>query len=108
MAVAKGTDIMYNMYSHQRDAVVFGSDAEVFHPKRWAENSMRPGWNFVPFGGGPRVCLGQQYALTEIEYVTVRLMQKFGHIEDRDGGVWEEKLTAVCASLHGCNVALRE
>ena len=37
-------------------------------------------WSFVPFNGGPRICLGQQFALTEASYVTVRLLQEFGHL----------------------------
>jgi hypothetical protein len=33
------------------------------------------------FAGGPRICIGQQFALTEASYVVVRMLQKFDKIE---------------------------
>lgn len=35
---------------------------------------------FMPFGSGPRSCLGQQMVQTEVSYVLVRLLQEFGEI----------------------------
>lgn len=32
---------------------------------------------FMPFGSGPRACLGQQMAQNEVSYVVVRLLQEF-------------------------------
>jgi len=104
--VTRGDDFVYDMYSMMRQPAVYGADAESFRPDRWADSSLRPGWNFLPFGGGPRVCLGQQYALTECYYVTIRLMQHFRNIEDRDGAPWREKLHVTCCSLNGTKVAL--
>lgn len=34
----------------------------------------------IAFNGGPRICIGQQFALTEASYVTVRLLQRFDNI----------------------------
>lgn len=31
--------------------------------------------------GGPRACLGQQFALTEIAYVIVRMLQRFDKLD---------------------------
>jgi cytochrome P450 len=31
----------------------------------------------MPFGGGPRICLGDQYALTEMHLVLARIAQQF-------------------------------
>ncbi len=31
--------------------------------------------------GGPRLCVGQQFALTEISYTVVRILQQFDRIE---------------------------
>ena len=104
--VAKGTELTYNVHSMMRQTSVYGPDAETFRPERWADSSLRPGWDFLPFGGGPRVCLGQQYALTECYYVTIRLMQHFRKIEDRDGTPWVEKLAVTCCSFNGTKVAL--
>lgn len=89
-----------------RQKTAYGEDAESFRPERWAEPSLRPGWDFMAFGGGPRVCLGQQYALNETYYITIRLMQHFSTIECRDDKPWKEKLTVTLASLNGTKVAL--
>ena len=97
---------MYNSYSMMRQPSAFGPDAEVFRPERWADPSLRPGWNYLPFGGGPRVCLGQQYALTETYYVTIRLMQRFKTLECRDPEPWIEKVSVTCCSWNGTKVAL--
>ncbi|PGH13217.1 hypothetical protein AJ79_03775 [Helicocarpus griseus UAMH5409] len=38
-------------------------------------------WTYIPFNGGPRICLGQQFALAEMGYTLVRLFQKYSHLE---------------------------
>lgn len=35
---------------------------------------------FMPFGSGPRTCLGQQMVQNEVSYVVVRLLQEFTHL----------------------------
>lgn len=104
----EGTTAPYDVYSVHRNPDVYGADAEKCNPDRWADPNLRPGWNYLPFGGGPRVCLGQQYALTEAQYVTVRLMQNFRRIECRDPEPYMEKLTATCCSFNGTKIALYE
>jgi cytochrome P450 len=39
----------------------------------------------VPFNAGPRICLGQQFALTEAGYVVVRLVQRFEELKIQEG-----------------------
>jgi cytochrome P450 len=57
--VAKDTAFNACWWSMHRDPAVFGPDAEEFIPERWEDPSLRPYWSYVPFGGGPRVCLGE-------------------------------------------------
>ena len=40
----------------------------------------------MPFNGGPRICIGQQFALTEMAYTVVRILQRFDGVVDRSGG----------------------
>lgn len=103
--VPKGTVVGYSTYSMHRREDFYGPDAEEYRPERWAQ--LRPGWEYLPFNGGPRICVGQQYALTEAGYVTVRLAQRFSVLESRDDGPWEESLTLTLCSRNGTRVALR-
>ncbi|EME80782.1 uncharacterized protein MYCFIDRAFT_140424 [Pseudocercospora fijiensis CIRAD86] len=104
--LAQGDNFFYSTYALQRSEAIYGKDANIFRPERWSDANLRPFWAYIPFGGGQRVCLGQQYALAETYYVTVRMMQTFRKIEDRDGGVWVEKVAATLGSGNGCLVGL--
>jgi cytochrome P450 len=77
---------------------IYGPDAEEFRPERWApEEGLRPGWGYLPFNGGPRICVGQQFALAEASYTIVRLLQAFRGIENRDPEPWTEQLALTLA-----------
>ena len=98
---------------HRRQDL-YGADAEVFRPERGldgekeGEKGLRVGWEYLPFNGGPRICIGQQFALPEAAWLTVRLMREFEGIESRDEeGVWREKMTFTCTGLGGCKVVLK-
>lgn len=103
--IPKGSYVAWHMYSMQRRKDLFGADADVFRPERWLDPDFRPGWGFVPFSGGPRVCIGQNLALTETMYVVVRFVQEFGLVR-RDDEEWVEKLSITCTGLNGCRVGL--
>ncbi|KAL8798622.1 MAG: hypothetical protein Q9182_006516 [Xanthomendoza sp. 2 TL-2023] len=102
--VSAGTLVYYHVYSMHRQECIYGPDAADFRPERW--ESIRPGWGFLPFNGGPRICLGQQLALTEASYTSVRLMQAFYQVQSRDSEPWQEALTISCASKNGTQVVL--
>ena len=104
--IAKGTVVGYSAWSMHRRQDYYGEDADEFRPERW--ESLRPGWEYLPFNGGPRICLGQQYALLEASYATIRLMQRFKGVEPRDQKPWSEFITLTLASGTGTNVALFE
>ena len=104
--VTKGTTVSYSIWSMHRREDFYGPDALDFKPERW--EFLRPGWEYLPFNGGPRACVGQQYALIEASYATVRLMQTFARIESRDQREWREWLAITLASGVGCKVGLFE
>ncbi|KAJ2980607.1 hypothetical protein NQ176_g2540 [Zarea fungicola] len=86
--IPKDTRVLYNTRSMHRREDFYGPDALEFRPERW--ETERHGWEYLPFNGGPRICLGQQYALTESIYVMVRIAQEFSSIETVDGSPWKE------------------
>lgn len=36
----------------------YGEDSDEFKPERW--ETLRPGWEYLPFNGGPRICIGRK------------------------------------------------
>ncbi|KAL4889353.1 cytochrome P450 [Aspergillus ambiguus] len=85
--VRRGQVVTFSIFVMQRRRDLWGDDAEEFLPERW--ESRRAGWDYLPFGGGPRVCIGQQFALVEAAYVLVRLLQRFDGIEGVSFGTRE-------------------
>jgi cytochrome P450 len=55
--VAKGDLVYWSSFSMHRRKDVYGPDADECRPERW--ETLRPGWAYVPFSGGPRICLGR-------------------------------------------------
>jgi cytochrome P450 len=77
--VPKGTQVFYTMYTTHRETAFWGDDALEFRPERWEEAGVHS-WDYLPFNGGPRICLGQQFALTETAFTLVRICQTFSDI----------------------------
>lgn len=84
---------------------IWGKDANEFRPERW--EGKKVGWEFLPFNGGPRICLGQQFALTEAGFVIVRLCQRFAGLESRDQEEVVRHQYSVTTSPKRCVVRLR-
>ncbi|WP_380676424.1 cytochrome P450 [Salinigranum sp. GCM10025319] len=60
-----GAEVHLPAFLIQRDARFF-DDPLAFDPERWVDGGEdRPEFAYFPFGGGPRRCIGQQFALTE-------------------------------------------
>jgi cytochrome P450 len=90
------------LHRHQE---IWGPDADDFKPQRW--DSIKPtAWEFAPFGGGPRACVGRQKALMETSYFIVRLLREFKAIEPRDDRDWVGQVQITAKNLNGCKVAL--
>jgi len=57
--IRKDSVITYVVYAMHRRKDLWGPDAESFRPERWEENG-KHGWEYLPFNGGPRICLGRK------------------------------------------------
>ncbi|KAL9000148.1 MAG: hypothetical protein Q9188_005739 [Gyalolechia gomerana] len=103
--VQKGQMIIWVIYSMHRREDLWGADAAEFRPERW--EGLQAGFKFLPFNGGPRICPGQQFALTEASYTIIRLCQTFSKIEcvaDQKKRPWIESLNLTCSVTGGVNV----
>jgi cytochrome P450 len=96
--VVAGDAVFYAPIGMQRRADLYPAPsaefapAHVFSPERWETWQPKP-WQYLPFNGGPRICVGQNFALTEMAYVMVRMAQRFERVEYR--GNWEEQFHKV-------------
>lgn len=82
--IPKGTIVQYHTYSLHRHEKFWGKDANEFIPERWENDQVKKSlqlWRFIPFNGGPRICLGMNFALTEAAFTLARLCQTFKDIE---------------------------
>ncbi|KZM23844.1 heme binding [Ascochyta rabiei] len=92
IGVLAGTPIGYSTLVMQRRRDLYPAastgfaDPTLFVPERW-DSWTPPSWTYVPFNGGPRICIGQQFALTEMGYTLVRLLQRFERIDNLMDGV---------------------
>ncbi|KAB5585708.1 cytochrome P450 [Coniochaeta sp. 2T2.1] len=104
--ITQGTPIVYNVSGLHRREDIYGPDATGFKPERW--ESLRVGWEFLAFSGGPRICIGQQFAITEASYVLIRFLQKFESVDCADPSPWREKISLTVSGLDGVKVAFRK
>jgi cytochrome P450 len=57
--IPKGATVLYSVSAMHRRTDLWGPDAAKFVPERWEGGKMR-GWQYLPFNGGPRICLGRE------------------------------------------------
>ena len=104
--IRKGDSVRTNFYALHRRKDFFGEDAERFDPERWATLDP-PRWSYLPFGGGPRVCPGQQLGMAQVAYTIVRIMQTFESMENRDPvDEFAENYKVTTESKNGAKVCL--
>lgn len=84
----KGTTIGYSTLAMQRRRDLYPPISPSFPydpldwvPERWTTWTPKS-WNFIPFNGGPRICIGQQFAMVEMGYTIVRILQAFDQVID--------------------------
>ena len=76
--IPAGSEILIFPYITQRHPK-WWQDPDVFRPERFApENSAaRPRYAYLPFGAGPRTCIGLNFAMTEILVALTLILQRF-------------------------------
>ncbi|MBE7449629.1 MAG: cytochrome P450 [Kofleriaceae bacterium] len=56
---------------------VYWDEPEAFRPERFADRKARTSPGYLPWGGGPRVCIGNHFALVEAQLVLATWAQRF-------------------------------
>ncbi|KAI2607266.1 cytochrome P450 monooxygenase CYP539B5 [Hypoxylon fragiforme] len=114
IAVVKGDVVIYSALSMQRRKDLYPptsekfEDPDIFSPERWENWTPKP-WHYVPFNGGPRICVGQNFAMTEMAYCIIRILQKYDRLEYRqDWHSQRHEAEIVGKPSQGVKVALYE
>jgi cytochrome P450 len=57
----------------------FWSDPETFQPERFepALDKARNSWSYLPFSGGPRVCIGNMFSIVETVILMAQILSRF-------------------------------
>ncbi|MDB6123950.1 MAG: cytochrome family protein [Pedosphaera sp.] len=76
--IKAGTSLIMSQWLKHRDGRYF-KNPEAFIPERWrdAEIKQLPKFAYFPFGGGPRVCIGNSFAMMEAMLVLATVSQQF-------------------------------
>ena len=75
-----GTHFLLHMMLLHYDPDIWGDDVNEFNPDRFAEGVSKAGKglaSYFPFGGGPRICIGQNFAMLEAKMALVMILQRF-------------------------------
>jgi cytochrome P450 len=76
VVLPKGAIVLMAQWVVHRDPRWY-RDPEVFRPERWLDHSLdeNPKFAYFPFGGGPRVCIGNHFAMMEAVLVLATIAQ---------------------------------
>ena len=77
-AIPAGTTIIISPWVLHRDPRYFEHPDE-FRPERWSGDFARqlPRFAYIPFGGGPRICIGNRFAMMEVVLILATVAQRY-------------------------------
>jgi cytochrome P450 len=76
--VPRGSGVSFAQWTVHRDPRWYDAPDE-FRPERWEGDLLKrlPRFAYFPFGGGPRLCIGNNFALMEAALILATIAQKF-------------------------------
>ncbi|KAF5814703.1 putative secologanin synthase [Helianthus annuus] len=82
MMLPSGVNIIISIINVHHDPEIWGEDATEFKPERFSEGvgnatKGRGSVCFMPFGGGPKICIGQNLAMVEAKTAIAKILQRF-------------------------------
>lgn len=74
----QGTEFIISQWVVHRQETLF-DEASSFRPQRWLDGLQQrlPRFAYFPFGGGPRLCIGREFALMEAGLILATIAQSF-------------------------------
>ena len=71
----RGTTVFFSQYVTHHMPQLY-PDPQQFRPERWLATDP-PIYEYLPFGGGPRMCIGATFALFEIKIALAMILQRY-------------------------------
>ncbi|CAL0304312.1 unnamed protein product [Lupinus luteus] len=105
----KGTKVIYAIYAMGRMEAIWGKDCNEFKPERWLRNNghfmSESVYKFAAFNGGPRLCLGKDFAYYQMKYVAATIIFHY-HVKVLHNHPVLPKLALTMYMKHGIQVNL--
>ncbi|KAJ8977038.1 hypothetical protein NQ317_017712 [Molorchus minor] len=78
VVIERGTQVVIPILALHRDPEYY-PDPEVFDPERFTEENKakRPASTFIPFGDGPRICIGLRFGMLQSKVGLVRILGNY-------------------------------
>ena len=78
LKIPKGSMIVIYIYGTHRSEKNW-EQPEAFRPERFTKENIKskPAFAFMPFGGGPRLCIGNNFAMMEMQLALVKMIRNF-------------------------------
>lgn len=76
----KGTKVVYAIYTMGRMESIWGEDCREFKPERWIRDgrfASESAYKFTAFNGGPRLCLGKDFAYYQMRFVAASILLRY-------------------------------
>jgi len=106
--IPAGSIVIFSQYVMHRHPD-FWENPDSFDPDRFApeRSAVRPDYVYFPFGGGPRQCIGRNFALMETQLVLAAIAQHF-RLRFVPGQPVELNPTVTLQSRHGIRMTLEK
>ncbi|XP_062866777.1 cytochrome P450 3A40-like [Trichomycterus rosablanca] len=78
ITIPKQASVVVPIYALHRDPE-YWPDPDVFNPERFTKGNKEnvDPYMYMPFGAGPRICIGMRFALVSLKLAIVEILQRF-------------------------------
>ncbi|CAB3404525.1 unnamed protein product [Caenorhabditis bovis] len=75
--IEEGTNILVDVITMHTDEDIWGPDAKQFNPERFENRKDIPRGAYIPFGAGPRICVGMRLSILEQKLLLAAILNRY-------------------------------